>query len=177
MSVEADTSITRVQTGQYLTFFLGDVEYGVDILKVREIRSWQPVTQIPNTPDYVLGVTNLRGIVVPLVDLRLRFSLDKAEFDATTVVIIVKVGHENGQRIVGMVVDAISDVYDIKEEDMRTAPDFGGAVDTEFIKGLATIEDEMVVILNVDMLINVGVLGIRQEQDSKHTETEISGKE
>lgn len=174
MNVDADTLVPQLQAGQYLTFFLGGVEYGVDILKVREIRSWQAVTQIPNTPDYVLGVINLRGIVVPVVDLRLRFSLEKAEYSPMTVVIIVKVEHEGNQRTIGMVVDTISDVYNIAEQDIRPAPDFGNTMDAEFLKGLATVDEQMVVILNVDMLINVGVLDMKQSEESKKKDKDIS---
>lgn len=174
MNIDADTLAPQLQAGQYLTFFLGGVEYGVDILKVREIRSWQAVTQIPNTPDYVLGVINLRGIVVPIVDLRLRFSLEQAEYSPMTVVIIVKVEHEGNQRTIGMVVDTISDVYNISEQDIRPAPDFGNAMDAEFLKGLATVEEQMVVILNVDMLINVGVLDMKQSDASKKKDKDLS---
>lgn len=173
MSVEANTPVAPVEMGQYLTFFLGGEEYGVDILKVREIRSWEKATQIPNTPEYVLGVINLRGIVVPLVDLRLRFSLSKAEFGPMTVVIIVKVDNGSSQRTVGMVVDAISDVYDILEDEVRATPDFGSVMDTKFIKGLATVDEKMVVILNVDMLINTGVLDIQQEPENINADIDV----
>ena len=143
---------------QYLTFILGDEEYGVNILKVQEIRGWDSATAIPNTPDYVLGVVNLRGVVVPIVDLRKRFSLANAEFGPTTVVVIAKASQSGKERTVGMVVDAISDVYNISPDAMSEAPDLGSAVTTEFITGLTTVDEKMVILLDVDLLINSGVL-------------------
>ena len=145
-------------TNQYLTFILGGEEYAVDILKVREIRGWESVTRIPNTPDYVLGVINLRGTVVPIIDLRRRFALDKAEFGPTTVVIVIRVEHNGKARTVGMVVDAVSEVYNIDKELINAAPDFGGAISIDFIKGLATIDGKMLILLEIDELVNTGVL-------------------
>lgn len=157
---EANNVLTQggEETNQYLTFILGGEEYGVDILKVQEIRGWSSVTEIPNTPDYVLGVLNLRGVVVPIVDLRRRFALQSAEFGAATVVVIVKVSQAGTERTVGMVVDAISDVYNIAHDEMKEAPDFGGIVSTEYIKSLTTVDGKMVILLDVDLLINAGVL-------------------
>jgi len=145
-------------TKQYLTFFLGEEEYAVDILKVREIRGWESVTSIPNTPDYVLGVINLRGTVIPVIDLRKRFSLSETEFGPTTVVIIVKVADNDKSRIVGLVVDAVSEVYNIEDGLIAEAPDVGGAISTEFVKGLATVDDKMLILLGIDELVNTGVL-------------------
>ncbi len=145
-------------TNQYLTFILGGEEYAVDILKVREIRGWESVTNIPNTPDYVLGVINLRGTVVPIIDLRRRFALDKADFGPTTVVIVTKVEHNGKDRTVGMVVDAVSEVYNIDEKLISAAPDIGGAISIDFIKGLATFDEKMLIILEIDELVNTGVL-------------------
>lgn len=153
-------------TDQYLTFILGNEEYGVNILKVQEIRGWDSATAIPNTPDYVLGVVNLRGLVVPIVDLRQRFSLDKADFGPTTVVVIVKASQSGKERTVGMVVDAISDVYNIGLDDIRDAPDMGSAITTEFISGLTTVDEKMVILLDVDQLINSGVLAINEEENT-----------
>ena len=145
-------------TDQYLTFMLGDEEYGVDILRVQEIRGWDGATSIPNAPDYVLGVVNLRGVVVPIFDLRKRFNLDKAEFNSETVTVVVKVQNEKSERTIGMVVDAVSDVYNITADAINSTPEVGGSVSMEFIKGLATINNEMIILLNIDELINVGVL-------------------
>ena len=143
---------------QYLSFILGSEEYAVDILKVQEIRSWEPVTNIPNTPDYVLGIINLRGTVVPVIDLRRRFKLETANFNSTTVVIVVKVEHEAKSRVVGLVADAVSEVYNVTEADIRSTPDVGSAISTEFIKGLATVQEKMIILLDVNVLVNTGIL-------------------
>jgi purine-binding chemotaxis protein CheW len=150
----------NTSTSQLLTFVLGSEEYGVDILNVQEIRSWEPATSIPNTPDYVLGVMNLRGLIVPIIDLRSRFELDRAEYGPLTVVIIVKLtGKSKSSKTVGMVVDQVSDVYNISEEDIGELPDFGSIVCKEFIKGVASVGEKMVIILDIDLLIDTGVLG------------------
>jgi len=174
MTSEADLTDLDEKTSQFLTFILGSEEYGVDILKVQEIRGWEPATTIPNTPEYVLGVVNLRGHVVPIVDLRLRFSLENADFNHNTVVVVVKVAQGSAERTVGMVVDAISDVYIVKDSEVREAPDFGGAMGTEFIMGLTTVDEKMVVLLDVDHLVNAGVLEIKDKSDTKIAESEIT---
>jgi purine-binding chemotaxis protein CheW len=177
MTSDTDQPDLDEQTSQYLTFILGGEEYGVDILKVQEIRGWESATNIPNTPEYVLGVVNLRGLVVPIVDLRLRFSLANADFDHATVVVIVKVAQGDAERTVGLVVDAISDVYVVKNSEVREAPDFGGAMATEFIKGLTTVDEKMVVLLDVDHLVNAGVLEVNQNIDKKNAESEAISTE
>ena len=160
--VSEQTMQVEVGTDQYLTFMLAGEEYGVDILRVQEIKGWDDVTPIPNTPNYVLGVINLRGTVVPIIDLRKRFDLESIEFGATTVVIVVKIqddGAENGgERTMGIVVDAVSEVYNIAKHQMRPAPDFGSAISTDSVKGLATMDDKMVILLDIDHLINRGVM-------------------
>jgi purine-binding chemotaxis protein CheW len=140
-------------TRQYLTFMLAGEEYGVDILRVQEIKGWDRVTRIPHTPDFVLGVINLRGSVVPILDLRRRFGLDTVDFGPTTVVIVVKVALEKDERTVGMVVDAVSEVYDVDEDDSKIPPDVCGSVDTIFVKSLATMDDKMLILLDIDKLI------------------------
>ena len=150
-------------TKQHLTFILGGEEYGVDILKVQEIRGWERATPMPNAPEYVLGVINLRGIVVPIIDLRVRFSLPTAEFGPATVVVIVKVSKNDIERTVGLVVDEISDVYSILESDIKVAPEMGGALSTDYINGLTTVDEKMIILLNVDLLVNVGVLELNTE--------------
>ena len=140
---------------QFLTFLLAGEEYGVDILRVQEIKGWDAVTQVPNTPEYVRGVINLRGTIVPIIDLRIRFSMDQLEYGPTTVVIVLKVmSGENDSRIMGIVVDGVSDVYNVKKEEINAAPDFGDGVDSSFVKGLATVEDKMVIILDIDHMLN-----------------------
>lgn len=145
---------------QLLTFILGNEEYGVDILNVQEIRSWEQTTAIPNTPDYVLGVMNLRGLIVPIIDLRNRFEMERAEYGPLTVIVIVKLsGKSKSSRTVGMVVDEVSDVYNISEGDIGELPDLGSVAGTEFIKGVASVNEKMVIILDIDLLIDTGVLG------------------
>ncbi len=145
---------------QYLTFILAGEEYGLDILRVQEIRGWDAVTPIPNTPSCLKGVINLRGAIVPIIDLRLRFGLEALPYGPTTVVIVLKVDGESGDRIMGIVVDAVSDVHSITSEAMQPPPDFVSAISTEYFKGLATIDEQMVVLLNVDRLLNTGPLAI-----------------
>jgi len=152
------SSLDEDAANQYLTFLLAGEEYGVDILKVQEIRSWEQPTMLPNTVDYVLGVINLRGTVVPIIDLRRRFSMEKSQFGQTTVVVVVKVSSADKERTVGIVVDAVSEVYNVSDEQIRPAPDLGGAISTEFVKGLATLDEKMIILLDIDKLITAGVL-------------------
>ncbi len=145
---------------QYLTFMLAGEEYGVNILRVQEIKGWDAATPIPNTPDYILGVINLRGAVVPIVDLRKRFDVLDEPFGPTTVVIVVKVSNEGRERTVGMVADAVSDVYRLDSQEVQSAPDFGSSVDTAFVRGLATVGNKMVILLDIDQLVNFEALGV-----------------
>jgi len=138
---------------QYLTFMLAGEEYGVDILRVQEIKGWDKVTRIPHTPDYVLGVINLRGAVVPILDLRRRFGLETIDFGPTTVVIVVRVMNGLTERTVGVVVDAVSEVYNVDAADSKPPPDVCGSVDTVFVKALATVEEKMLILLDIDRLI------------------------
>ena len=147
-----------IGVNQYLTFILDGEEYAVDILKVQEIRGWEEATRIPNTAAFLLGVINLRGSVVPIVDLRRRFDLPMADFGKATVMILVKVLHNGNPRTIGMVVDSVSEVYTIKDEDVSDAPDFGGAIGSNFVNGLATVDEKMIILLDIDRLINEGVL-------------------
>ena len=142
------------ETGsQFLTFSLAGEVYGVDILRVQEIKGWVPVTCIPNTPEYLKGVLNLRGTIVPIIDMRLRFNLETMEYNAETVIIVLSVHTDSGERVVGIVVDSVSDVLSVKTEDMKPSPDFGGSMNTEFIDGLATVEEQMVMLLNIDKML------------------------
>ncbi len=146
---------------KYLTFVLATEEYAIDILRVQEIKGWSKVTQIPNTPKYICGVINLRGTIVPIVDLRLRFHLDYQKYGSMTVVVVVNVISSNGkERIMGVVVDGVSDVYDVAEVNIKPPPDFGSVISTEFVKGLATVGDNMVIVLDIDKLLNSDELAI-----------------
>ncbi|MDM8565197.1 chemotaxis protein CheW [Candidatus Halobeggiatoa sp. HSG11] len=146
---------------KYLTFVLATEEYAIDILRVQEIKGWSKVTQIPNTPSYICGVINLRGTIVPIVDLRLRFNLDYQEYGSMTVVVVVNVISPNSkERIMGVVVDGVSDVYDVTETEIKPPPDFGSVISTEFVDGLATVSDKMVIVLDIDKLLNSDELAI-----------------
>ena len=142
-----------VASNQFLTFSLANEEYGVDILRVQEIKGWTPVTHIPNAPAYLKGVLNLRGTIVPIVDLRMRFNLDAIEYTPTTVVIVLSLMNEGRERTFGIVVDAVSDVLNIAPADIRPKPDFGTVVDADFIQGLATMGEHMVMLLDIDCLL------------------------
>jgi purine-binding chemotaxis protein CheW len=144
---------TGSERGQMLTFRLGAETYGVDILRVKEIRGWSPVTKIPHSPPAVLGVLNLRGAVVPIIDLRLRFALPEAGFSATTVIIVLSLVTASGQRECGVVVDSVSDVADVAPEAVKPPPSLRSGSHGEFISGIATIDERMVILLNVDELV------------------------
>ncbi len=146
MYEEVQATVTLLQQ---LTFALADEEYGVDILAVREIRGWSHVTRIPQAPAYVLGVLNLRGAIVPVMDLRLRFGLVRESYNDTTVMIIVAIG----ERLFGIVVDAVSDVVDIDPAAIKPVPDLGAVVDTRYLKGLATHDEHLLMLLDVEKLM------------------------
>ncbi len=155
------TSETTKITKKYLTFFLAKEEYAVDILCVQEIKGWNKATTIPNTPDYISGVINLRGTIIPIIDLRLRFNLECQDYGPMTVVIVVKVvSSGKKERIMGIVVDAVSDVHDVAEDEIKPPPNFGSIISTEFVKGLATVKDKMVIVLDIDLLLNSQELAI-----------------
>lgn len=152
---QTDISNTEDEINEFLTFMLAGEEYGVDILRVLEIKGWDDVTSLPNMPEYIRGVINLRGTIVPIIDLRRRFELDVLEYGPTTVVIVLRVQSEgHTDRTMGIVVDGVSDVYQVKAENVKKSPDFGTAVDTEFVRGMATVEEKMVVILDIDHMLN-----------------------
>ena len=135
--------------GEYLTFVLGAEEYGLEILKVQEIRGYDAVTQIANTPEFIKGVVNLRGKIVPIVDLRIKFNLGKVEYNEFTVVIILNL---HG-RVVGIVVDGVSDVIALKEEQIRDVPALVTSIDTKYIVGLATLEQRMLILVDIEQLM------------------------
>lgn len=159
-------------TSQYLTFLLGKEEYGIEILKVQEIKGWGPVTKIPNTPSYILGVINLRGAIIPVMDLRLRFSLESAEYTATTVIIVTTVRIDNKTRTVGLVVDAVSEVYSIDESCFAEAPELGNSVDTAYVSGLATVEGKMIILMAVEYLVSNEMLSTIPDTALKHESSE-----
>jgi purine-binding chemotaxis protein CheW len=138
---------------QVLTFSLNEETYGVDILRVQEIRGWSTVNRIPQTPPHVLGVLNLRGSIVPIIDMRVRFGLASAEFTPLTVIIVLSIKTAKGLSEFGLVVDSVSDVVDIRGEDVKETPNLGGKMNADFIESLATVAGRMVILLDVDALI------------------------
>jgi len=134
---------------EYLTFTLAHEEYGVDILKVQEIRGYDAVTRLPDAPEWIKGVINLRGTIVPVVDLRLKFKLGEARYDAFTVMIILNFAN----RVVGMVVDSVSDVTQLLPEHIRPAPELGMAVDTRFINGIGALDGRMLILLDIERML------------------------
>ncbi|PKF62204.1 chemotaxis protein CheW [Psychromonas sp. psych-6C06] len=133
----------------YLTFTLGEEEYGIDILTVQEIRGYDSVTTIANMPDFIKGVINLRGIIVPIVDMRIKFSLGEVTYNEMTVVIILNVA----ERVVGMVVDGVSDVISLNESQIKDAPEFGAVLDTQYIRGLGVIDERMLILIDIENLM------------------------
>jgi purine-binding chemotaxis protein CheW len=148
------TTTTKTGSQQVLTFVLGSETYGVDILRVQEIRGWSSVTKIPHAPPHVLGVLNLRGSIVPIVDMRMQFNLERAEYTAVTVIIVLSVQSRKGKRDFGVVVDGVSDVVDVDDSQVKPAPDLGCREATEHIRGLMPVADKMVVLLDIDRLIS-----------------------
>lgn len=135
---------------EFLTFTLGTEEYGIEILKVQEIRSYEQVTKIANAPDFIKGVVNLRGIIVPIVDMRIKFRLGSADYTAFTVVIILNVAG----RVVGMVVDGVSDVISLGDEQIRPAPDFSSSLDVKYITGLGAADQRLLILVDIERLMS-----------------------
>jgi len=159
MAVDGASNIEGL-AGQYLSFELAGEIYGVDILKVREIKGWEEVRLLPDMPDYIKGVLDLRGVIVPIIDLRIRFQLESCEYTPTTVIIVLTVVHEGQQHVVGMVVDGVSDVLDVLPENVRKAPDLGGAISRHYIRGMVTIDERMAILLDVDALLDLQEMGL-----------------
>ena len=153
-----EKDFTHADDGEeYLTFRLADEEYGVDILRVREIRGWEQVTRIPNSPEYVKGVLNLRGSIVPIIDLRSRFNLPLSEYTAMTVVVVLSVRSQDGERerIMGVVVDAISDVVNAKRSSIQATPEFDASIKIDYISGLASSGNKMIMLVDVDKMLDI----------------------
>lgn len=135
---------------EYLTFKLGEEEYGVDIQRIQELRSYDAVTKIANTPAHIKGIINLRGVIVPIVDMRIRFNpAAAATYDPLTVVVVLNVAG----RVVGMVVDSVSDVQELPADAIKPAPEFGAAIDTRYVTGIGTLGDRMLILVDIDRLM------------------------
>ncbi len=145
----SDASDEGPYAQEYLTFTLGPEEYAIDILKVQEIRGYEQPTTIANAPPFIKGVINLRGTIVPIVDLRIKFGVGKVEYTPFTVVIILNVG----SRVVGIVVDGVSDVTSLRSDQIRPAPEFAATVDTRYILGLGTLGERMLIVVDIARLM------------------------
>jgi purine-binding chemotaxis protein CheW len=156
MKIAAANQVQESQ--QFLTFLLEEQEYGLEIFKIREIRGYAPITPIPNVPVHVRGVMNLRGTVLPVIDLRMKFNLPPVEYNKFTVIVIATVAN----KTVGLLVDAVSDVLTIGLDAIREAPDFGAAVDTRFINGVFQSREHLAVALNLEELLTESELALPQ---------------
>ena len=160
---EQTTSMATESTGrmanEFLTFRLGGEEYGMEILKVQEIRGYDSITQIANAPEFIKGVVNLRGIIVPIIDMRIKFRLGEANYDQFTVVIILNVAG----RVMGIVVDGVSDVLTLEAEQMRPTPKFDSVIDTEYIMGLGTVEERMLILIDIEKLMGSSEMGLIEQ--------------
>lgn len=158
-TTQTQTSLQSSEEGagnEFLAFTLGQEEYGLDILRVQEIRGYEPVTRIANAPAFIKGVVNLRGTIIPVVDMRIKFSLGEPTYDQFTVVIILNIAG----RIVGMVVDSVSDVTTLSPEQVKPAPEIGTVFDTEYLIGLGTIGERMLILVDIDKLMTSAEMGL-----------------
>jgi len=145
---------TTLKTGKYLTFTLADEEYGIGILKVKEIIGMMAITSVPRTPDFVKGVINLRGKVIPVIDLRLKFGMPSIEYTDRTCIIVVEIDADDMTIQIGIVVDAVSEVLNIKEEEIENAPSFGTSLNTDYILGMAKIDKGVKILLDIDRVLS-----------------------
>jgi purine-binding chemotaxis protein CheW len=149
-----DLSVTGAR--EYLTFRLDQEEYGIDILKVQEIRGYEPPTRVANTPAFIKGVVNLRGTIVPIVDMRLKFNCTQAEYNSFTVVIVLNLR----SRIVGIVVDSVSDVMELPQESLKAAPEIDSVIDSSAVLGLGSVGDRMLILLDIEKLMSAPEMGL-----------------
>ena len=150
---QAMTSMTEKQ-GKYLTFFLAGEEYGIGILKIKEIIGMMPITSVPRTPEFVKGVINLRGKVIPVMDLRLKFNIEKMDYTERTCIIVVEISGQSDTVQIGIVVDAVSEVLNIKAEDIEEAPTFGITLDIDYILGMGKVGKGIKILLDIDRVLN-----------------------
>ncbi|QUX92697.1 chemotaxis protein CheW [Marinomonas sp. A3A] len=156
MAILKQGNTSSMPAKEFLTFVLGDETYALDIMTVKEIRGYEPATKIANAPSYIKGVINLRGDIVPIVDLRIKFNIGEATYNEWTIVIMLNVR----DRVVGIVVDGVSDVMNLEAEEIKPAPEFGVAFDSRYLHGLAALEDQMVIIVDIEELISSDEIGV-----------------
>jgi purine-binding chemotaxis protein CheW len=153
---EQNKSAGSESGNEFLAFTLGKEEYGIDILRVQEIRGYEAVTRIANAPEFIKGVVNLRGIIVPIVDMRIKFQLGEPTYDQFTVVIILNIGG----RITGMVVDSVSDVITLSPEQIKPAPEMGTTFNSDYLTGLGTLDERMLILVDIDKLMSSSEMGL-----------------
>jgi len=154
----SDASATPTSIREFLAFKLGREEYGIDILRVQEIRSYERPTRIANAPEFIKGVVNLRGVIVPIIDMRLKFNLEQAHYDHLTVVIVLNIG----QRVMGMVVDAVSDVITLTPEQLRPVPEFSASVASKHLLAIGAIDDRMLILVDIEKLMSGAEIGLAE---------------
>jgi len=153
------SSVSAISALEFLAFTLGQEEYGIDIQKVQELRGYDTVTRIANAPEHIKGVVNLRGIIVPIIDMRIKFNLGTPVYDQFTVVIILNMA----SRVMGMVVDSVSDVITLKPEQIKPAPEMGAVLDTDYLIGLGTLDERMLILVDIDKLMTSAEMGLIAE--------------
>jgi purine-binding chemotaxis protein CheW len=158
-SAAAPKGASTTSLREFLAFKLGAEEYGIDILRVQEIRSYEQPTRIANAPSFIKGVVNLRGVIVPIVDMRLKFDLEQASYDAFTVVIVLNIAN----RIMGMVVDGVSDVITLTPEQLRPVPEFNSSIASDHLLAIGAIEDRMLILVDIEKLMSSSEMGLIED--------------
>ena len=158
--IDRAVKVIADREGKYLTFILANEEYGIGILKIKEIIGMMPITTVPQTPDFVKGVINLRGKVIPVVDLRLRFNMDEIDYTERTCIIVVEMAGQAGTVLIGIVVDAVSEVLNIKDEDIEETPTFGAKLNTDYILGMAKMEGGVKILLDIDKVLSAEEISV-----------------
>jgi len=159
MRDHSENSLRGIGGREFLTFTLGDEEYGIDILRVQEIRGYDTITKIVNAPAFIKGVINLRGTIVPIVDMRIKFDLGQVTYNAFTVVIVLNIG----RRVIGMVVDSVSDVITLTAEQIHTAPEFSSTLDTRYLIGLGSLDSRMIILVDIEKLMSSPEMALADE--------------
>lgn len=159
MKAARRSAAAAVPVQEFLAFRLGAEEYGIDILRVQEIRSYEPPTRMANAPNFIKGVVNLRGVIVPIIDMRIKFAIEPVHYDGSTVVIVLNIG----KRVIGIVVDAVSDVITLAPEQMRAVPEFSAAIASEHLLAIGTVEDRMLILVDIDKLMSGSDIGLLEQ--------------
>jgi len=159
-TMDQAVKVMAEREGKYLTFTLAEEEYGIGILKIKEIIGMMPITTVPQTPEFVKGVINLRGKVIPVIDLRLRFGIAEIDYTERTCIIVVEISGQAGTVLIGIVVDSVSEVLNVKGDDIEDTPTFGTKLDTEYILGMAKMEGGVKILLDIDRVLNAEEVGM-----------------